>query len=160
MRERAGARSTAQGFHARFGVGIQQIYGLAELHAICMNRHNGERMSYDSVGKPVEGSSGESPGTQQRAQSRAQQWNPKGSLLFDWEVHATTGDGTAADQLSLRTFWALTVDPSHRKSATMLIVGQQAHGERMRRDDVPRADLADQYSRLVGVGVCRVRRAR
>jgi long-chain acyl-CoA synthetase len=49
------ARSTAQEFHARFGVGIQQIYGLAELHAICMNRHDGERMSYDSVGKPVEG---------------------------------------------------------------------------------------------------------
>jgi long-chain acyl-CoA synthetase len=49
------ARSTAEEFHARFGVPIQQIYGLAELHAICMNRHGGERVSYDSVGKPVAG---------------------------------------------------------------------------------------------------------
>lgn len=49
------ARSTVREFHARFGVGIQQIYGLAELHAICMNRHDGGRISYDSVGKPVEG---------------------------------------------------------------------------------------------------------
>ena len=68
----------------------------------------------------------------------------KAACDADWEVRATTGDWTAADQLSLRTFWALTVDPSHRKSATMLIVGQQAHGERMRKDDVPRTDLADQ----------------
>jgi long-chain acyl-CoA synthetase len=64
------ARSTAQEFHARFGVGIQQIYGLAELHAICMNRHDGERISYDSVGKPIEGiewriSGGPGKGTKQ-----------------------------------------------------------------------------------------------
>jgi len=26
-----------------------QIYGLAELHAICMNRHDGERMNDDSM---------------------------------------------------------------------------------------------------------------
>ena len=51
-----------------------QIYGLAELHAICMNRHDGEGMNDDS----------------------------------------------------------------------MSIVGQQARGERMRKDDVPRTDLSDQ----------------
>lgn len=49
------ARSTAQRFHARFGVRLQQIYGLAELHAICMNRHNGESVTDDSIGRPVEG---------------------------------------------------------------------------------------------------------
>jgi long-chain acyl-CoA synthetase len=49
------ARSTAKEFHARFGVRIQQIYGLAELHAICMNRHDGGSIADDSVGKPVEG---------------------------------------------------------------------------------------------------------
>ena len=38
------ARSTAQEFATRFGLPIQQIYGLAELHAICMNRHDGERI--------------------------------------------------------------------------------------------------------------------
>lgn len=49
------ARSTAAEFHARFGVPIQQIYGLAELHAICMNRHDGGSITDDSVGRPVEG---------------------------------------------------------------------------------------------------------
>lgn len=49
------ARSTAKEFHARFGVRLQQIYGLAELHAICMNRLDGESITDDSVGKPVEG---------------------------------------------------------------------------------------------------------
>lgn len=49
------ARSTAEEFHTRFGVRIQQIYGLAELHAICMNRDVGEPITDDSVGKPVEG---------------------------------------------------------------------------------------------------------
>lgn len=49
------ARSTAKKFHGRFGVRLQQIYGLAELHAICMNRHDGESITDDSVGKPVEG---------------------------------------------------------------------------------------------------------
>jgi long-chain acyl-CoA synthetase len=49
------ARSTAQEFHARFGVRLQQIYGLAELHAICMNRHDSGPITDDSVGRPVEG---------------------------------------------------------------------------------------------------------
>ncbi len=49
------ARSTAEEFHSRFGVRIQQIYGLAELHAICMNRHDGEQFTDHSVGRPVEG---------------------------------------------------------------------------------------------------------
>jgi acyl-coenzyme A synthetase/AMP-(fatty) acid ligase len=43
-------------FHARFGVSIQQIYGLAELHAMRMNRHGGERVSTTRSEEPVEGS--------------------------------------------------------------------------------------------------------
>jgi hypothetical protein len=31
------------------GLRAVQIYGLAELHAICMNRHDGERMNDDSM---------------------------------------------------------------------------------------------------------------
>lgn len=49
------SKATAKEFHARYGMPIQQIYGLAELHAICMNRHDGDRIVYDSVGKPVKG---------------------------------------------------------------------------------------------------------
>jgi acyl-coenzyme A synthetase/AMP-(fatty) acid ligase len=49
------ARATAEEFDARYGVRIQHVYGLAELHAICMNRHDGERIVVESVGKPVEG---------------------------------------------------------------------------------------------------------
>jgi acyl-CoA synthetase (AMP-forming)/AMP-acid ligase II len=49
------ARSTAEAFHSRFGVRLQQIYGLAELHAICMNRHEHAPTTDDSVGRPVEG---------------------------------------------------------------------------------------------------------
>jgi acyl-CoA synthetase (AMP-forming)/AMP-acid ligase II len=47
--------ATAEEFHARYGIRIQQIYGLAELHAICMNRQDAEQIVYDSVGRPVEG---------------------------------------------------------------------------------------------------------
>lgn len=49
------ATSTAREFHGRFGVRIQQIYGLAELHAICMNRDDNTALVDDSVGRPVEG---------------------------------------------------------------------------------------------------------
>jgi acyl-CoA synthetase (AMP-forming)/AMP-acid ligase II len=49
------ARATAEEFDARYGVRIQHVYGLAELHAICMNRHDGERIVVESVGRPVEG---------------------------------------------------------------------------------------------------------
>ena len=69
-----GAAHAAGGRDAVLEVAEVQIYGLAELHAICMNRHDGEGMNDDS----------------------------------------------------------------------MSIVGQQARGERMRKDDVPRTDLADQ----------------
>ena len=69
-----GAAHAAGGRDAVLEVAEVEIYGLAELHAICMNRHDGEGMNDDS----------------------------------------------------------------------MSIVGQQARGERMRKDDVPRTDLADQ----------------
>lgn len=49
------SRATAEKFHAQYGIRIQQIYGLAELHAICMNRQEAKQIVYDSVGKPVEG---------------------------------------------------------------------------------------------------------
>jgi acyl-CoA synthetase (AMP-forming)/AMP-acid ligase II len=49
------ATTSAEAFHASYGVRLQQIYGLAELHAICMNRQDSDRNTFDSVGRPVEG---------------------------------------------------------------------------------------------------------
>jgi acyl-CoA synthetase (AMP-forming)/AMP-acid ligase II len=49
------ARSTAEAFFARYGVHIKQGYGLAELSVICINRHEGERVVYDSIGTPLDG---------------------------------------------------------------------------------------------------------
>jgi acyl-CoA synthetase (AMP-forming)/AMP-acid ligase II len=49
------ARTTAESFFAKYGLHIRQGYGLAELSVICMNHHEGERIVYDSVGKPIEG---------------------------------------------------------------------------------------------------------
>src|SRR5262249_55804291 len=49
------ARTTAEAFHAKYGVHIRQGYGLVELSVICTNMHDGERIAYDSVGKPIEG---------------------------------------------------------------------------------------------------------
>lgn len=49
------ARSTAEAFFARYGVHIKQGYGLAELSVICINRHEGERVFYDSIGTPLDG---------------------------------------------------------------------------------------------------------
>lgn len=49
------ARTTAEAFFQKFGVHIRQGYGLAELSVICMNMHDGPRVVYDSVGKPIEG---------------------------------------------------------------------------------------------------------
>ena len=72
--DRKPAAHAAGGRDAVLEVAEVQICGLAELHAICMNRHDGERMNDDSIS----------------------------------------------------------------------IVGQQARWERMRRDDVPRTDLANQ----------------
>lgn len=49
------ARSTAEAFFARYGVHIKQGYGLAELSVICINRHEGARVVYDSIGTPLDG---------------------------------------------------------------------------------------------------------
>lgn len=49
------AKSTAEAFFARYGVHIKQGYGLAELSVICINRHDGDRVVYDSIGKPLQG---------------------------------------------------------------------------------------------------------
>lgn len=49
------AKTTAEAFHAKYGVRIQQGYGLAELSVICLHRHDGDRVVYDSVGKPIPG---------------------------------------------------------------------------------------------------------
>lgn len=49
------AKTTAESFFAKYGVHIQQGYGLAELSVICLNRHDGERIVYDSIGRPIEG---------------------------------------------------------------------------------------------------------
>lgn len=49
------ARTTAEAFFEKFGVHIRQGYGLAELSVICTNMHDGARVVYDSVGKPIEG---------------------------------------------------------------------------------------------------------
>lgn len=49
------ARTTAEAFFEKFGVHIRQGYGLAELSVICTNMHDGDRVVYDAVGRPIEG---------------------------------------------------------------------------------------------------------
>jgi len=49
------ARTTAEAFFDRYGVHIKQGYGLAELSVICINMHDGPRVVYDSVGRPIDG---------------------------------------------------------------------------------------------------------
>lgn len=49
------ARSTAEAFFERYGVHIKQGYGLAELSVICINRHDGATVVYDSIGTPLVG---------------------------------------------------------------------------------------------------------
>jgi acyl-CoA synthetase (AMP-forming)/AMP-acid ligase II len=49
------ARATAEAFYAKYGVHIRQGYGLAELSVICTNMHDGGKIVYDSVGKPIRG---------------------------------------------------------------------------------------------------------
>ena len=54
------ARTTAESFHAKYGVHIRQGYGLAELSVICIGDHaaetaHGGTVAYDSIGRPIEG---------------------------------------------------------------------------------------------------------
>lgn len=46
---------TAAEFFGRYGIHIQQGYGLAELSVICVNRHDEPPLNYRSIGKPLPG---------------------------------------------------------------------------------------------------------